>query len=104
MATYEVRNADTQVPLASTLTDRTGAPVDLTGATVSFRLVDWMGTSVLNAAATIVTPSAGKVSYTLQAADTARATTYRGKWVVTFSGGGVQTFPTAPDDYLVVVY
>jgi hypothetical protein len=101
--TFEIRSGDTSVVIADQLTRRDGTLAVLTGATVRFLMDDWYGVNVLNVAATITDAVNGKAQYTWLAGDTARRTTYRARWVVTFSGGAIQTFPTWQDDLLVAV-
>ena len=68
-----------------------GTPVDLTGASVRFRMRP-MGSSTMkvDAAATIVTPSQGQLQYDWQAADVDTAGIYLAWWVVTFPSGKKQ--------------
>lgn len=88
----------------STLTNRAAATINLTGASVSFVADDWFGTNVFTHAATISSATnPATVTYTFVAGDTTRKTTLRAKWVVTYAGGAIETFPTAPDDLLLVV-
>lgn len=97
-----VKTGDTAPVVNATLTDSSGAAVDLSGATVKFI----MATSstprsvVVDAAATLVQVgdgsdnSRGKVRYDWLAADTATAGSYVAEFEVTFSDLKVQTFPT----------
>ena len=94
-ADYVVKQGDTANTLNAALTYNDGTAVNLTGATVKFVMRAYTAANpAINAAATIVTPAAGTVSYTFTAADTATAGTYEAVFQVTFSGGTTQTFPT----------
>lgn len=104
MATYTIRAGDTITMDPSTLTNRTGATVDLTSASALFVADDWTGVNVFSHAAVIANPTnPATLKYTFVAGDTARKTTLRARWVVTYSGGAIETFPTAPDDLLLLV-
>lgn len=101
-ADFLIRAGDTVSVIQQTLEDENGAPVDLTGAQVRFRLapITGSGTSVLDAAATVVQTGSppnftnkGVVKYTWVAGNTAVAGLYLAEWEVTFSGGGVGTYP-----------
>ena len=102
MADYEAKQGDTAPAWTDTLTYSDGTAANLTGASVSFVMrARSQNAPVTNATATIVNPTAGTVSYTPTAADTAIAGLYTANWVVTFSGPTViQTWPT--DGYLTV--
>jgi hypothetical protein len=107
LATFYFGQSDTSPVLQDTLLDSSGAAVDLTGATVKFTMTDRFGVVVINAAAATIVgpPTGGVVSYTWQTADLANPGFYRGKWTVTFSGGGVESFPNADGSgtFLIVV-
>lgn len=99
MPDFTTHQGDTSPTWTDSLVDATGATVNLTGASVQFVMRTLTAsTPTTNAAATIVTPATGQVSYTPTATDTALAGHYMGSWVVTFSGGAVSTFPV--DGYL----
>lgn len=69
--------------------------VDLTGAVVVFNMRDAAGTVKVNRGAAFVVTATGdpEVRYDWQAADTDTAGTFYGEFEVTYSGGGVETFP-----------
>lgn len=95
MADYACKQADTAIICLDTLTYSDGTAVNLTGATVKFVMRQRSANApTTNLAASIVSAAAGTVSYTLTAQDTATAGLYAQTWVVTFSGGLVETFPT----------
>lgn len=96
---FAAKQGDTQPVWNDTLTYSDGSVANLTGASVMFVMRSMTSSTVTtNAAATIVSPTAGTVSYTPTATDTANFGNYQGAWVVTFSGGAIQTWPT--DGYL----
>lgn len=71
-----------------------GVPFDLTGSAVAFKMrAVGSATLKVNAAAAIVTPTAGAVRYDWQAADLDTAGDYLGWWSVTLPGGNVQDHP-----------
>lgn len=79
-----------------------GSPLDLTGATVLFKLKNTAsGSTALSASATIDTSrGTGWVYYDLLAANTGTAGTYRQEWEVTTSSSQIITFPD--DGYNIV--
>ena len=106
---FTIRSNDTAPNAAFTLEDSSGNAVNLSGATVKFVLINYStGVTVINASATIVNATGGQVSYTWSATDTRTPGRYTAFWVVTFSGGQVESFPnsdtgiwlqiTGPDD------
>lgn len=104
MATYQIRSGDTITMDPSTLTTRSGATVDLTGSSALFVADDWTGTNVFSHPAVIANNiNPAQLKYTFVAGDTARKTTLRARWVVTYASGAVETFPTAPDDLLLLL-
>ena len=95
MADLSAKQGDTAITWDDTLTYSNGSPVNLTGASVNFVMRSLAATTpAVNATASIVTPLAGTVSYSPTATDTATVGEFMGNWVVTFSGGLVETFPT----------
>lgn len=91
-STFHIKRNDTYPPAEATLKSN-GTAVDLTGASVRFHMLGQDGTVVVDAAATIEVAASGEVSYAWQAADTDEAGIYKCEWEVTYSGGGIQTFP-----------
>lgn len=100
---------DRLTPLARTLI-QAGAPVDLTGATVEFKLSRLSGTSLVveidwtTVGVTIVDAVAGKVKREMQAAEwnTLVAGEYRAWYRVT-KAGKVDTFPADGRSWKVFV-
>lgn len=71
---------------------------------MTFQADDWLGTSVINAAATISHATApATLTYTFIVADTARKGQFRARWKVVYAGGAIETFPTAPTDLTLVI-
>ncbi len=92
---FYIKQNDTTPVITVDLTDSNDAAVNLTGATVVFSMrVEPAGaTKISGASATVVDAEAGQVSYSWTAANTDTADDYEAEFQVTYSGGGVQTFP-----------
>lgn len=92
---WSAKQGDTALVCLDTLTYSDGTPANLSGATVKFVMRQRSANApTTNLPATIVTAAAGTVSYALTSQDTALAGLYAQEWVVTFSGGTVEHFPT----------
>ncbi len=100
MTTTYMKQGDRLPALRMQLTDSSGAPLDLTGASVTFRMRSTGGSLKVNAAATIVDAATGVVQYAWAAADTDTVGGYQAEWACTFAGS-TQTVPTR--DYVTVV-
>lgn len=98
--TFYVQQGDRLPSVTATLQTESG-PVDLTGASVSFR---WgkPGEAENARVATIVSAEEGSVSYSWQAGETDDAGVFRVRWVITFGDGRNQTIPGYGFDSLVV--
>ena len=92
---FYIGQNDTGSPITRDLKDAFGAPVNVTGASVTFSMrVKPAGTvKVDGAAATIVSAGIGRVRYTFSASDTNTADEYESEFECTFSNGTIQTFP-----------
>lgn len=99
-ADFVIKQGDSAPVLTDTLTYSDGTAVNLTGATVTFtmRSLTAAAAQIAAAPATVTTPTAGAVSYTFSATDSAVAGNYAANWQVTFPDTSVMTFPT--DGYL----
>lgn len=87
--------------LTDTLTTPGGVAVNLTGATVNLVMRAFTtNVAAVNAAATIVAPTLGTISYTFTVNDSAVADQFMANWHVTFAGGATMDFPT--DGYFEV--
>jgi len=96
--TYYRKTGDTESPIEDTLTDETGATVSLAGATVAIHI--WArsdGTTIVSddttGNVTITDAATGTVRYAFQTGDLASPGAYYYEWEVTFSDGGVETWP-----------
>lgn len=99
--TFYVKQNDTSPAILATLQDANGTAIDVTGASVRFHMRSIGGTStVVDAAATIVTAASGIVRYDWDAADTASIGSYQAEFEVTYADASVETFPN--DGYIRV--
>ena len=93
MADFTIKRNDTRPAIRVTLST---APTDVI-TSVTFKMADKAGTSIVSAAGTIVSqPSAtagGVVEYAWLAADTDQAGRMRGEMQVTFDDARVETYP-----------
>lgn len=107
MSTFYTKKGNTAIAIAVTLSDPNGL-VDLTGATVVFRMRAWDGISTPDArepakVEASASPDAdqtankGEVTYAWQAADVNTPGLYACEWEVTFAGGAQATFPRADE-------
>jgi len=99
---FTIKENDRSPAITGTLTAG-GAAVDISGTSVKFimRLPGSTGSAKVDAAATIVSGTAGTVSYSWGATDTDTAGLYLAEWEVTFAGGIKRTWPA--EDYLFVL-
>lgn len=94
MRFYIKRGAVLPRLLFKVLDEQTGFPVDLTGASVSFKMKSLEDGSVLvNAGASVVNPSQGLVEYAWSANDTATAGVCIGEFDILFPDGSTLTVP-----------
>jgi len=83
-----MKRGDTLPVLERTLQYSSGTAINLTGATVRFKTRNRdTGAVVTNGLCTVVSATAGTVSYTWQSADTATAGEYDAEFEVTFPSG-----------------
>jgi hypothetical protein len=98
---FTIKQNDRSPPITATLTAG-GSAVDLSGCTVKFIMrAPGASSAKVNTAATIVSASAGTVSYSWGATDTDTAGLYQAEWEVTFAGGIKRTWPA--EDYLYIL-
>lgn len=84
----------TSPALAETITDQNGNALNLTGATVTFIMRQLSSsTPTVNAAATVVSPSAGTVQYNWATTDTATPGIYMAQFHCVLSGGAIYDWP-----------
>ena len=103
MADYTSKQGNAaSITWSDTLTYSDGSSPNLAGASVKFVMRALTAQDVtINAAATITNNTGpATVAYTPTATDTANAGLFAANWQVTFSGGGVESFPTV--GYLTV--
>lgn len=91
---YYIKTGD-RLPVISATLKSNGTAVDLTNATsvnFAYRLAG--ATTTTTVAATIVSATAGTVKYAWGVGTTLVPGEYEAEWVVTWSGGEEQTFPS----------
>ncbi len=95
MSTFPLSQGDTLPILTSSLVDGAGEAIDLTTATVQFRMrATDGGALVIDSPASIVgVATLGNVSYSWQSGDTDTPGYYFAEWRVTYGGGGILTVP-----------
>jgi hypothetical protein len=104
--TTVLRKGDTLPAYAATLVEGPArTPLDLTGCTVRFHMRSANATALLkvNAAATIVSPTAGTVRYDWAPGDLSEVATYRAEWQITYPSGRILTAPTRGFDTIRVI-
>lgn len=96
-----VVSSDTAPSVFGTLTDTSGDPIDLTGATVRFQMRSTIDRRfAVNAIATIVTAAAGEVRYDWVAGDLGTPGSYVCRWRITFGDATIEH--TDPENTLTV--
>jgi len=90
-----IKRNDTSPPLRAQIVNASnGQPLDLTGATVRFHMVDEDGALSVDAAALIEAPETnGIVRYDWAAGDTANAGHFDAEFEITLLGGAKETHP-----------
>ena len=87
--TFYIKQNDTRPNLAANLFDGDGSI-----PSVVFKMrKSGSTTATVNSAAVVTNASKGEVTYTWSASDTATVGSYEAEFEVTYSGGGIQTFP-----------
>jgi hypothetical protein len=101
--TFYLKSEDTAPVLEATLTDASGEPIDLTGASVLFKMATPRnGETVVDTSARIADASAGLVRYPWAAEDTAEPGRYRAEFVVTYADGSIETFPNVGSHDIII--
>ncbi len=98
---FVIGQGDLEKEIRRTLTDETGAAVNLSGATsATLSLVPLEGGTTRTFTMAIETPASGIVSYQWQAGETDEAGFFLGRIRVVYAGGNDQSFPNS--GYLVI--
>jgi hypothetical protein len=91
---FNIKQGDLLPVIQATALQADGTPLNLTGATVVFRMRKHLATTwKVNSAGAVVTPASGIVSYTWIAGDTDTVGVYEAEFLATI-GGKPQTLPT----------
>lgn len=94
--TFYIKQNDTRPTITATLIDGDGSLASLTGATVSFKMRKVGETAAtVDSSASVTSTTNAEVTYTWSSSDTATVGSYEGEFQVTYSSGGVQTFPNS---------
>lgn len=93
-----MKQGSTSPPIrAQLLSQTTGAAISLVGASVDFKMYqvndDSTVTALVDAEGNIEDAANGIVNYEWQTGDTSVVGSHRAEFVVTFSGGEVESFP-----------
>ena len=101
--TFFIKRNDDQPTLDVALRDDKNRPVDVTGASVVFHMRNTADdtTKISGASVTVLAASKGEVRYSWTTVNTNTAGNFEAEFQVTFSDGGVQTFPN--DTYIDVI-
>lgn len=92
---FFIKRGDRLPTLARALKFTDGSVIDLTGCTVRWRMRDKVGGTVMvDAPATIVSATDGKVEYAWASPDTDTVGHFVGEWQVTYPDAKVLTVPT----------
>lgn len=99
---FTIKRNDRLPELEVICKDADGNVVDLTAAdSAKFLMKATNGsTPKVDAAATITSPSAGRIKYSWAASDTDTAGTYNGEFEVSFPGPKLETFPNS--EYIAI--
>lgn len=100
MADFHLKAGDLLPALTAALKDGNGAPIDLTGATVTFRMRKRGATALtVDAAASVVSAAAGTVRYDWLSGDTDAHGLYDAEFRCELAGGR----ETVPNDRYITV-
>lgn len=99
---FRIKQNDTSPSLQATLKDASNTGVDLSGATVVFRMNSVDGVVKVESNMTIVDADNGVVRYDWQSGDTDTNGTYLVEFRVTYVDGKVETFPNTERLSLIV--
>lgn len=106
MADLTVKRHDTWPPVKATLEEGEGVnrkPINLSGALkVTMWLKSTTGT-VIEAVATVIGATEGKIEYAWQAGDTATSGEYKVEFEIEWSAAHIQTVPNASYNSILIV-
>lgn len=92
-STFYLKQGDTSPYLRGTAYDSDDNVIDVTGASILFKMRRIGGSKVVDATAAIVTASAGLVEYRWASGDTDVVGEYEGEFEITFASGKIETIP-----------
>lgn len=96
--TFFIKQGNTAPEIEEYLRNADGTAIDLTGASVlEFHMRNAAGTVIVNAAATAVTPTKGRIKYSWVLADTSTAGTFYREWKVVLASGRTVSIPNYID-------
>ena len=103
--TFYLKQNDTRPELQVTLKDGSGVAVNVTGAVIVFSMrSEGRRDKVVNRQpVTLVTAVSGVVKYPWGAPDTKGAGRFVGEFEVTYSAGGIETFPNNEANQLNII-
>jgi hypothetical protein len=104
LATFQMRAGDNSIVIETQLKRRDGTLQPLSGSeTLQFIFSDWYATDQITKTGSITDITNSKVAVTLLGADTSaqKGKVLKGRVPLTFAGGAIETYPTAPDDLLL---
>lgn len=90
---FYIKQNDSSPIIRATLKGAGGASLNLSAATVSFRMQRSSGDTIVQGVAQIFDPAEGTVQYEWAAGDTSVAGSYLAEFEVTYADGKVETFP-----------
>ncbi len=90
---FYIKQNDSSPIIRAKLRGAGNALLNLSAATVNFRMQKSSGENVIQGAAEIFDPSEGAVQYIWQSGDTSVAGVYLAEFEVTYADGKVESFP-----------
>ena len=97
---HVMKQGDTEPKLEVELTDRDGAPADLSGATCRLVITGPDGAVVVDKP---VVATENVIEYAWVVGETGQLGIHKGEVEVTYSGGAIQTFPNGPEYFFVLI-
>lgn len=101
--TFYIKQGDRSPSIVELLKNGDGSPIDLTGASVRFRMSRGNGTVIVDAVANIDDEATGQVSYDWADGDTDLVGTFFREWQVTLPSGLPVTVPSDRFGYEVSI-